>query len=147
MLWNGEKLKKLRDSAGLTQSELANITGGCVQTISRYETGSREPKISDLEKIADALNVSPVLLLNLLEPIEIAPVNNEPPNNEMIERKEILGKTYIDGKSLDGLAIQLRDRLYYEFDKTDSQTLENVKNALHECLRLYADNGIELKHA
>ena len=57
------------------------------------------------------------------------------------------GILYVDGKAIDTLARQLRDRLYTEFDKTAPEILDDVKETLHQCLRIYEDNRIERKHA
>ena len=59
----GQKLKELRLSHGLTQTELAqklNITQGAV---GMYERGERNPDIQMLEKICDFFNVTTDYLL------------------------------------------------------------------------------------
>ena len=47
----------LRSREGLTQQELADATGMTRSAISMYETGKREPKLEDLEIIADYYNI------------------------------------------------------------------------------------------
>lgn len=54
----GENLRALRLAAGLTQEELARRIGARKQTLSRYESSSRQPGIMTARKIADALGVS-----------------------------------------------------------------------------------------
>jgi putative transcriptional regulator len=51
-------IKRLRESAGLTQKELAFASGfGSKQTrISNYETGARTPTIDEAYRIVAALN-------------------------------------------------------------------------------------------
>lgn len=56
----GENIKKARQTAGLTQKELADKLGISVAMISRWEKGTRNPKMSTLAKIAGALEI-PVL--------------------------------------------------------------------------------------
>ena len=58
-----ENLKKARESAGLGQKELAEITKLSAVTISRYENAGREPTVSDLITIAKALGVTVAFLV------------------------------------------------------------------------------------
>lgn len=51
-------LKKIRRTAGISQLKLALDLNMSQNTISRYETGEREPGIAELIKIADYFNVS-----------------------------------------------------------------------------------------
>lgn len=51
-------LKKIRRAAGISQLKLALDLNMSQNTISRYETGEREPGIAELIKIADYFNVS-----------------------------------------------------------------------------------------
>ena len=52
------RIKELRQSKGLSQSELAQKVGISNQAISHYETGKRYPKIEKWQKLADFFNVS-----------------------------------------------------------------------------------------
>ena len=52
------RLKKLRKDRGISQLKLAMDINTNQNTISRYETGEREPGISDLIKLADYFDVS-----------------------------------------------------------------------------------------
>lgn len=52
------RLKKIRKSKGISQLKLAMDLNTNQNTISRYETGEREPGINELIKIADYFNVS-----------------------------------------------------------------------------------------
>lgn len=54
----GKKLKELRLENGLSQQKLANELGFCNQTISFWETGSREPDLDTLLKIANYFEIS-----------------------------------------------------------------------------------------
>ena len=53
----GENIKRERLKRGMTQSELASILGVSDITVSRYETGQREPNMDMLFKISDVLNI------------------------------------------------------------------------------------------
>ena len=54
----GKNLKELRLEKGLSQDKLGKQLGFCNQTISFWESGSREPDLDTLVKIARFFNVS-----------------------------------------------------------------------------------------
>ena len=51
-------LKQLRESKGISQTQLANLVGLKQTTISQYENGSRKPNLNKAKKIADVLNIT-----------------------------------------------------------------------------------------
>lgn len=53
----GKKIKDYRKKAGLTQKELAEKINRKEITIRKYESGEREPRISIIEDICEALNI------------------------------------------------------------------------------------------
>lgn len=53
----GNRIKQFRKEKGLTQKELANKLNVAEITIRKYESGDREPKLEQLEKIASALDI------------------------------------------------------------------------------------------
>ena len=55
----GEKIRKVRKTAHLTQKELAKLSGIAEITIRKYENNERNPKKEQIEKIAKALNMNP----------------------------------------------------------------------------------------
>lgn len=57
----GGKIKELRKRRGLTTTELAKRINVSQSTISLYENGKREPDFKTITKIANALNVQPVI--------------------------------------------------------------------------------------
>ena len=57
------RLKELRRAKGISQLKLALDLNTNQNTISRYETGEREPGINELILIADYFNVSVDYLL------------------------------------------------------------------------------------
>jgi len=62
----GQRIRAYREAAQLTQAELARRCGwetGGQARIGNYEKDRREPSISALLKIAEALNVSPAFLI------------------------------------------------------------------------------------
>ena len=61
------RLKELRKKKGLSQLRLATDLNTTQNTISRYETGEREPGIDELITIADYFNVSVDYLIGRTE--------------------------------------------------------------------------------
>ena len=61
------RLKELRKKKGISQLRLATDLNTTQNTISRYETGEREPGIDELIKIADYFNVSVDYLIGRTE--------------------------------------------------------------------------------
>lgn len=57
------RLKEIRNSKKISQLKLAMDLNMNQNTISRYETGEREPGINELIKIADYFNISVDYLL------------------------------------------------------------------------------------
>lgn len=53
----GNRIKHYRIAKNLTQKQLGELSGVAEITIRQYETGKREPKIDQLRKIAEVLNV------------------------------------------------------------------------------------------
>lgn len=59
----GERLKELRESQGMTQSNLAILLNVSRQSVGGYENDGVEPGIDIIVKIADIFNVSTDFLL------------------------------------------------------------------------------------
>ena len=59
----GQRLRQTRVKAGLSQSDLEEISGIPKARLSRYENGHVAPSIQTLERLARALNVSEASLL------------------------------------------------------------------------------------
>lgn len=66
------RLREIRKSKGISQLKMAIDLNTNQNTISRYETGDREPGINELIQIADYFNVS---IDYLLERTDIPDVN------------------------------------------------------------------------
>lgn len=52
------RIRELRTKHGLSQEQLADEVGVGTNTISRWETGTYEPTLDDLDRLSRALNVS-----------------------------------------------------------------------------------------
>ena len=93
-----ERLKEIRKSKKLKQSDLASKTGLKVAAISFFETAKRRPSLGNLIKLADALAVSVDFLLGR----EVARVRDfdklNPKDQEVIQEmsKVLLKKTKVE---------------------------------------------------
>ncbi len=61
------RLRKLREERGLSQTDLAKMTGLQPSAISHFETERRSPSFDNLRRLGDALNVSVDYLTGRLE--------------------------------------------------------------------------------
>ena len=57
-MWIGERLSAARKWSGLTLKQVEELTGVGTSSISEYESGTREPKLSQLSKLAKVYNRS-----------------------------------------------------------------------------------------
>jgi transcriptional regulator with XRE-family HTH domain len=60
-----ENLRRLRLERGLTQEELGARAAIQMADISRYEAGNRDPRITTVQRLAEALDISITELLEL----------------------------------------------------------------------------------
>lgn len=65
------RLKEIRKNKKISQVKLAMELNTTQNTISRYETGEREPGIAELIKIADYFNISVDYLLERTDDPEL----------------------------------------------------------------------------
>ena len=63
----GKKLRELRIEKGLSQRRFGELFNVCNQSVSFWETGSREPDLDTLKRIAEYFDVSVDYLLGLRE--------------------------------------------------------------------------------
>lgn len=61
----GARLRSARDVRGLTQAEVAEITGLKPSAVSHFEAGRRAPSLANLVRLSRALHVSADKLLGL----------------------------------------------------------------------------------
>lgn len=71
----GEKIKYYRELRGISQETLASLSKVSVSTLRKYEIGNRNPKIEQLQKIANGLQIS----INALSEINIQSVDEIAP--------------------------------------------------------------------
>ena len=74
----GERLRKTRESKGLSQGELGQKAGLQPSAISHFESGRRSPSFDNLRRLADALSVTLDFLLGReSEPRSAGPVADQ----------------------------------------------------------------------
>ena len=111
----GEKLKQVRERRELSQEDFATILKTSKQVISRYETGTRIPKISTVQEYAKALNVS---LLSLVDDkLEFVPDENI---NSDTYRKVLAQIPFFDTPVSAGLGAYLSDGHEYTWQEFDN---------------------------
>ncbi len=55
----GERIRAARKAKGLSQSELAQATGLCVNSVGMIERGKKCPTVYTVQRICDSLNIAP----------------------------------------------------------------------------------------
>lgn len=74
----GKAIKLCRTQKNLSQSDLANLSGMSVSYISLLERNKRDPNLSAVENIADALNIPfSILMFLAADSAELNEVNPE----------------------------------------------------------------------
>lgn len=61
----GERIKQIRESKNLSQKEVSEKIGVSYQQLAQWEKGTRNPTYRNIEKIANALNVSTLSLVGI----------------------------------------------------------------------------------
>lgn len=90
------RLRSLRGSAMMSQDELAMKIGVSVDSIRRWESGTRDPRLANVYAIAEALGVSVVELL-CDEEERVAEVRSAPKTPEPTQRPDQLVYEWSDG--------------------------------------------------
>ena len=54
-----EKIKTFREKAGMSQRDLAYAIGVSQAAVAQWETGTAQPTLDNLRKVADVLGISP----------------------------------------------------------------------------------------
>lgn len=66
-------IRQLRDTAGITQLELAERLGVSQPAVARWESGRRMPRLDTLQRIADALGLNLSVIFSAASPPEAPP--------------------------------------------------------------------------
>ena len=60
----GEKIRLQRKRSSITQEDLSRLAGVSLKTIQRWENGERSPRADEMNRLAEALKVSPGYFLD-----------------------------------------------------------------------------------
>ena len=90
----GEKVKELREKAGLTQRQLAAQIGVSKSTVALYETQERGPSSDSLVKLSKMFHVSSDYLLGI----------------DKVKRADLSGLTEDDIEIIERLIDSMRDK-------------------------------------
>ena len=71
----GEKIKLYRESNKMTQNEIADILEVSTATISKYESGTLEPNIESLKRLAETFNITVDELIKDEEKFDVSKIN------------------------------------------------------------------------
>ena len=126
----GENIKRLRIMHGLSQKELARIAGVSDKAVSTWESGSKEPRMGAVQKIADhfGLKKSNLLEDNGLE-ISITPAQSPAASDDLPDVSPTGQK--IDARTRRQLEKVLEDdNLTYNGVVLNEEDREKVKKAL-----------------
>jgi transcriptional regulator with XRE-family HTH domain len=86
----GKRVRRLREERALTQSELADLSGVSLSTVSRLEQTSLPVRAGTIRKLARALDVKPIVLTTAEpaqhRPHEIAPHWLQQPGHDRPDR-------------------------------------------------------------
>jgi hypothetical protein len=127
----GENIKRLRIMHGLSQKELARIAGVSDKAVSTWESGSKEPRMGAVQKIADhfGLKKSNLIEDNGLE-ISITPAQSPATASDDLPAVSPTGQK-IDARTRRQLeAVLDDDNLTYNGVVLNGEDKEKVKKAL-----------------
>jgi len=80
----GARLRATRQHRGLSQSAVAERLGVSFQQVQKYENGTNRMSVSTFVTVAEALGLSPLLLLDrCLQDLEAVPSTNQPPSSHL----------------------------------------------------------------
>lgn len=84
----GENIRQIRESAGLTQKQLAQIVGVTGKAVSMWEIGTRAPRMGAIQKLADYFGITKSELIDGITPVETGNFSNIP----VFEKADVLLK-------------------------------------------------------
>lgn len=125
----GQIMQAIRKERGYTQKQLAEKCGMATGTIQQYELNKREPRREQLQKIANALNVSVDYLITGKSTLDIwneimADINRETIGDNIRKYREEQGLTQKELADFIGLDVAIIKN--YE-DSKSLPTVENLK--------------------
>lgn len=96
----GQKIRKLRNEAGLTQKELAEELNVTFQTVSKWESDVNEPDISNIKQLAKIFHCSVEFLFSDDD-------SGDPKKVDNSETTSLVSTTPIEEKDVEKVAPRL----------------------------------------
>ncbi|ENY93508.1 hypothetical protein HMPREF1093_03584 [Hungatella hathewayi 12489931] len=109
----GKKIKELRKQKKLTQKRLSKLTGIAEITIRQYEADKYNPKMENLQKIANALSVSIVELIPESSPLQKEQLERV---DHLAQFLEVLNNPLVTSEFSNEQIISLRNKLSEEIN-------------------------------
>lgn len=129
----GEKIKKLREAKGLTQSELADMIGKTTRSVCAYENENIRPRKRDTyEKLSDIFDVNINYLLTD-EDVFVFQANNEFGEQGMREATDLIngvlglfagGELSLEDKKV---VLDTIEEAYYDAKYRETQKQKNAE--------------------
>ncbi|HGH7180705.1 helix-turn-helix domain-containing protein [Bacillus luti] len=110
-----ERLKKLRESRGLTHTQVAEYLGITRQAYTNYENGDREIKTETLRKLVDFFNTSADYLLGTTDDPSSSTSNIEKPYDSLTEITQYIQQ------------LGMKDMGFFDIEKWKNLTPEDVE--------------------
>lgn len=82
----GSNIRMVRETTGISQTELANRVGSNKSAISRYENGTQTPSLNTLMRMADAMDVD---LADLIKEKTTLPLKDAVSGSDWIQELNI----------------------------------------------------------
>ncbi|MBR3241352.1 MAG: helix-turn-helix transcriptional regulator [Parasporobacterium sp.] len=126
----GARIKKIRESREMSRSELGALVGLDQNRIQQYENGKRKPKIPLLKKIALALGVNAIALMDPTIDTYVGAMHTlfqmeEKLGLKIMEKDGYLCLQFGDGR-MDGMNYYLRD--WYKVRKELDEAMPNLSD-------------------
>lgn len=119
----GNRIKSLRESKGITQTELAELIGTTKQNIYKYENGIITNIPSDkIELIAQRLSVSPAYLMGWEDEQPTEP--QKPTERELSENEREMIEIFKDLTETQQGELIGRAKVMQEHNRTEAEALE-----------------------
>ena len=135
----GLKIRNYRKAQNMSQIELSELSGINISTIKKYESGYRKPKMEQLSKITDALNISinefmDYELMTVGDIVSIIMKLDDQSDLTLSEKNGVVSISFTDSKINSALAE------YVEYKKLlESNTDQDLLKSFKERLLLYKE--------
>ena len=145
----GQKIKKLRTDANLTQKELATKLNVTFQTVSKWESDINEPDIKNIKELAKIFNCSFEYLFNDNEEVESNNNNNNNINkdDENSHSFEVESPILINNDNSDSKSIteNIKDTNYETVESSNSVGIKSEVQSNSNCCHLNNEDDSKVK--